>query len=1091
MNRDQARQLISETLQTPYDKARFSYLVKNLLNHVEDAPFTYRGNLIRDSYDPYIQSLERLGKYQDPEGNKVDVLVVHLKRGSSLERARTMQRNFVGWYLNGSRGGELKDAALTAFVSPDGDDWRFSLVKMEYRLSQTPTGKVRAKEEFTPARRYSFLVGAHESCYTAQSRLIPFLENDDRKPTLQELEDAFNIEKVTKEFFTKYRELYCRVKEELDNAVSRDVKVKADFASKNVSTIDFAKKLLGQIVFLYFLQKKGWFGVKRGQEWGLGSKQFLRELFAKKHGSFKNYFNDVLEPLFYEALRLERPGDYYSQFDCRIPFLNGGLFDPINDYDWWDVDLLLPNELFSNKTKTQEGDIGDGILDVFDRYNFTVKEDEPLEKEVAVDPEMLGKVFENLLEVKDRKSKGTYYTPREIVHYMCQESLINYLFTACNEGVTSYQKLGTPQTQAFGNETLKDGVTQDLLLEDSSGAIIPREDIETLIKHGEIAVEHDTRVEETGKETKTYSYMMPESVRNNAKLIDQKLASIFVCDPAVGSGAFPVGMMHEIVRARNALTTYMGKTADRTPYDFKRHAIQSCLYGVDIDPGAVEIAKLRLWLSLIVDEEDIKQIKPLPNLDYKVVCGNSLTHVEVTLENYQIFEQLEKLKPHYFDETNAKKKLALKHQIDELIGKLTNGRKDFDFEVYFSEVYHSNKGFDVVIANPPYVSYGLRGGQKMAESEKDFLRKNFPHSAEYKISLYAIFMDRGLQIAKPDGGIETYIVPDSFLLGRYFSKIREFILRVSEIDYILLLPFGVFDATVGFSVVYLFQRKRAINPEHAITAKFAKAVVDIGSNHTQQLSYPQSYFNSLNHKRFRLFFDVKIMALISKIEKDSSELGRFLTGRTGVRSLIGQKQIISSSKKGAKWQPGLISGSQVLKYKVIDEGHHINIDPKLLNKGGWDYDVIHNPKLLVRQTGDTLTAAIDYNGFYHLNNIHSFAPNAHNNGRLDILYLLALFNSQLLAFYYKNISLETGRAMAQTDIETLEALPVKEITKKEQGRFIALVEKILTHSRDADYTANNAKQDQVKNLGRQIDQLVFELYGLTKEEVAIVEGNVR
>ena len=123
----------------------------------------------------------------------------------------------------------------------------------------------------------------------------------------------------------------------------------------------------------------------------------------------------------------ERTSDLDAYLNCKIPFLNGGLFDPIGNYDWVHTDILLPNDLFSNKKQTPQGDIGTGIFDVFDRYNFTVKEDEPLEKEVAVDPEMLGKVFENLLEVKDRKSKGAFYTPREIVHYMCQESLVYYL----------------------------------------------------------------------------------------------------------------------------------------------------------------------------------------------------------------------------------------------------------------------------------------------------------------------------------------------------------------------------------------------------------------------------------------------------------------------------------------------------------------------------------------------------------------------------------------------------------------------------------------------------------------------------------------
>ena len=188
----------------------------------------------------------------------------------------------------------------------------------------------------------------------------------------------------------------------------------------------------------------------------------------------------------------------------------------------------MPDDLFSNDRHTKEDDVGDGILDVFDRYNFTVKEDEPLEKEVAVDPEMLGKVFENLLEVTDRKSKGTYYTPREIVHYMCQESLANHLATELNNRVS-------------------------------------KADIETLMKHGESVVEHESRVVNEGRETGRYSFKLPESIRANAPLIDEKLAQVRTCDPAVGSGAFVVGMMNEIVRTRNALTPYIGDKGERKP----------------------------------------------------------------------------------------------------------------------------------------------------------------------------------------------------------------------------------------------------------------------------------------------------------------------------------------------------------------------------------------------------------------------------------------------------------------------------------------------------------------------------------------------
>jgi hypothetical protein len=331
MDKSGARKIIRDTFQSAFDRDRYFRFTRELLNRFDDsaeAQFTYRGKYIRSAYQPYIQSLERLGKYEDAEGNKIDLLVVRLKKDTSLEHARTMQRNFVAWYLN-HRG--MKDAALVAFVAPEAEDWRFSLVKMEYTIVETPKGHVKAQEEFTPARRYSFLVGTNEASHTAQSRLVPILEDDVRSPTLTQLEDAFNIETVTKEFFDKYRQLFVRLKEALDVVARKHRDVRLAFEARNVDTVDFAKKLLGQIVFLYFLQRKGWFGVKRKQPWGSGSRQFVRELFEHRHAPYKNFFNDILEPLFYEALRLEHPGDYYSRLDCRIPFLNGGLFDPIGD----------------------------------------------------------------------------------------------------------------------------------------------------------------------------------------------------------------------------------------------------------------------------------------------------------------------------------------------------------------------------------------------------------------------------------------------------------------------------------------------------------------------------------------------------------------------------------------------------------------------------------------------------------------------------------------------------------------------------------------------------------------------------------------
>ena len=621
MDKASAVNLIVNTFESSFDKSKFATFTKNLLKTYDDSKtFSRSGSLIKEAFRQVVSHYERLGRYTDPDGKHIDILIVYLQKASSLYNARTAQRNFLRWYIKDGNNASEKDAVLAAIVSPDKDDWRFSLVKMELELGLTASGSISAIEELTPAKRYSFIVGANEHSHTAKQNLLPLLEQSEATLTLSDIENAFNIETITKEFFEKYQDLYMNVKNCLDDLVKKDAAIREDFSAKGVDTSDFAKKLLGQIVFLYFLQKKGWFGVPRGQRWGGGPKNFMRLLFNKDGVSYSNFFNDVLEPLFYDALSVDRRGndDWYDKLRCKVPFLNGGLFDPINGYAWYETDIIIPNELFSNTKKTKEGDVGDGVLDVFDRYNFTVCEDEPLEKEVAVDPEMLGKVFENLLEVKDRKSKGTYYTPREIVHYMCQESLVNYLATEC--------------------------------------PAVDKAIIEVLIKQGEAAIENDAaaaKCEEEGKDT--YTYKLPEAIRHNARDIDSKLESIKICDPAVGSGAFLVGMMNEIVRTRLALASHTGTC--RTAYDLKRNAIQNTLYGVDLDPGAVEIAKLRLWLSLVVDEDDRDNIQPLPNLDYKVMQGNTLLE---EYEGVKLFD--ESLLANDFDYTTRQKQ-AFEEQI--------------------------------------------------------------------------------------------------------------------------------------------------------------------------------------------------------------------------------------------------------------------------------------------------------------------------------------------------------------------------------------------------------------------------------------------
>jgi hypothetical protein len=1070
MQKEAAQALVSDTLQGSFNKERFVYLLKNILNHIDEDPFTYKGSLIFRDFADSIESVERIAKYKDPEQKLLDILIVRLHKETSLDRARTTQRNFVAKYLKGSRSGESKDAALVAFVPPGGDDWRFSLVKMEYRFNER--GKV--EEEFTPARRYSFLVGKNENTHTAQSRLLPLLLDDETAPTLEALENAFSVERVTREFFEKYRDLFLRLKESLDVVVKKDAKIKADFRAKEVDTVNFAKKLLGQIVFLYFLQKKGWFGVMRGEPWGSGSKRFLRELYEQKHGAYENFFNDILEPLFYEALRLERPKDYYDQFKCRIPFLNGGLFDPINEYDWQDTDIFIPNELFSNTHKTKEGDIGDGILDIFDRYNFTVKEDEPLEKDVAVDPEMLGKVFENLLEIKDRKSRGTYYTPREIVHYMCRESLANHL--------------------------------ESVLL-----GKVSKEDIGTLIEYGESVVEHDSRVVNEGRETKTYAFKLPQSIRKNAPLIDKELASTRVCDPAVGSGAFPVGMMSEIVRTRNALTPYLRENGKRSPYQFKRHAIQHCLYGVDIDPGAVEIAKLRLWLSLIVDEEERETIQPLPNLDYKIVQGNSLLRVQMNLFNQQLLKQLEELKPLYFNETSSSKKQKYKKQIDDLISQITNGHKDFDFDVYFSEVFHEKKGFDVVIANPPYVSH-----VNFSKTEKVALRDNY-HTFKGRADIYIAFYEQGLNILK-NGAHLVFIAPNKFFRAGYGKDLRGYIKDNTKV--ISIVDFGdspIFEATTYPSILLL---QKTTVPEYKfnfLRAKNSKELIDLAHFAKLDNSYLSGELWTFENEELLHIWEKIRVASVSLREYIDNKFYRGIVTGLNEAFIISEEQknvLIGKNRRVSQIIKPYLKGKNVKRWVsrsdsyIIFTYHGVDISqypeilehlkpfrPKLEKRATsknhrWYelqqpqtgiYRYYEETKIISTDIAKRCEFTIDTSGAYIDATIFCIPVND--------LYLLALLNSLLIETYFKNQSSTIRGDFLRFKKIYLDSLPIRNATDDEKARIVKLVENVLALTKSKDNLENRTRQAKVREYEKQIDQLVYQLYGLTPAEIKVIENS--
>jgi len=284
MNKQQAKEIIKKTFESSFNKERFTKFIKDFLNSIDESKAFHARSYIKEIFSGVIKTYERIGTYNSPDEKKIDIIIVYLQKGFSLDHARVTQRNFAGKYL-ADRG--KKKAGLFAFVSPAESDWRFSLVTIDYEIVQSKAGKWKGQEKFSQARRWSFLVGANEKSHTAQSCLVKILENDEQAPTMEEIEKAFDIETVTKEFFLKYRELFMRTKEELDRIVKKDPKIKDDFEAKGVDNVNFAKKLLGQIIFLYFLQKKGWFGVGRDDDWVPAQKTSYVNCLRKSMGIIK------------------------------------------------------------------------------------------------------------------------------------------------------------------------------------------------------------------------------------------------------------------------------------------------------------------------------------------------------------------------------------------------------------------------------------------------------------------------------------------------------------------------------------------------------------------------------------------------------------------------------------------------------------------------------------------------------------------------------------------------------------------------------------------------------------------------------------
>ena len=648
-------------------------------------------------------------------------------------------------------------------------DWRFTYCR-----------KSGNKEETTDSKRYTFLLGPGQSCRTATDNFMALYDKRDSLE-IKDIEDAFNVEALSKEFFGKYKaqyEAFVNYMVDPANGMRQDfIDTDFDHTGMKADKIrdreekpirDYVKKLLGRIVFLHFLQKKGWLGVPAGKEWGEGDRDFMLNIFKNATERQKeNFLDDILEDLFEEGLDRNRSdrGDLYDTKvegfrNCRIPYLNGGLFERDN---------------LDKKPSHFPASYFDGLLTMLSQYNFTIDENDPNDAEVGVDPEMLGRIFENLLE--DNKDKGAFYTPKEIVQYMCRESLIAYLQTD------------------------------------------QREEDKNCIR--QFVTTHDAALLGDLKED-----------------IDQKLCDAKICDPAIGSGAFPMGLLRELFFCRSAIEPNIVENAA----NIKRHIIQNNIYGVDIERGAVDIARLRFWLSLIVDE---KSPEALPNLDFKIMQGNSLleqykgadlsTMTEKKVgagQGVTIFDSMldvyrknlrDKLAEYYACPEHDKKAQLRKDIADIVKQELDEQGIRIDFEdmdlsansqfflwhTWFHDVFSrpSKEGFDIVIGNPPY-------GAKYDNQTKRYYKNTYVTANSIRglqkgsLDTYTLFIELGYNLLRRNGSF-AYIVPISLTSSDSLTGIHRIIMGNCDTIHIssyAVRPKPVFENAVVNTSILLFKK---------------------------------------------------------------------------------------------------------------------------------------------------------------------------------------------------------------------------------------------------------------------------------------------
>lgn len=879
-------------------------------------------------------SAVELGSFYTADERIVGIYEVKLTDKALIERNRVGLRNLFKSVIRYDL-----DAALIVYIQDH--KWRFSYVS-EIRTTE-------GKKETEP-KRYTYLFGEGESCRTAAER---FDKLKGKPIHLNDLFEAFSVEKLNKEFFKIYKEFYEKFWKYLAadkqyNKLLSDKRFKDDEVKREKPIRDFAKKLLGRIVFLQFLQKKGWMGVPaKNTEWKGGDIKFLQTLFTNTKNK-ETFHSRELRTLFFETLNEKRKNHIAPSSlgkDIKIPYLNGGLFEKDISFS---NNIDFPEDYFSR------------LLDFFEQYNFTIDENDPYDSEVGIDPEMLGHIFENLLE--ENREKGAFYTPKEIVHYMCQESLIEYLHTQ----LPNYDKA----------------------------------DFELLVRTNQVS--------QVLADYKT------------ANEVNNKLKVVKICDPAIGSGAFPMGLLKEIFECRRLLYGYLKTNEKFDPALVKKEIIQQNIYGVDLENGAVEIARLRFWLALVVDET---APQPLPNLDYKIMQGNSLLErfgnvdlqnlinadddvmveekkqltfgdaFEAPIKQLTVFtrankEELLTLIKKYFDPDEWEKqtgeavdKALVKRQINDFVegkihafilkcqrdltkdiksvekkwkdagvadhGKLNQKSKEYKqytdwklqleeldaieeklvalqklddkpyflWHLWFKDVFDKG-GFDIMIGNPPYIQL-----QKMGEEAEPLQNAGYETFTKTG-DVYCLFYEQGNNLLKPNGTL-CYITSNTWMRTKFGEVLRNyFTTKASPIKLINFEDTKIFQtATVEVNIILTKRSLVNLNLQ-AVAVK-----ADYAANYplAQYLNKNGINLNELSTEGW-IIADRKSFEIKNNIESKSQQLKYLgLEINRGIVTGLNEafvintdemNRLISSDSKSKEVIKPFLGGRNIHKYKV-------------------------------------------------------------------------------------------------------------------------------------------------------------------------------